>query len=47
MLGKENKKCLPLHNSLLNGASPKRVGDCTEDCFGEGMQNSLGQRDEY
>lgn len=41
ILEKENKICLVLHNNLLNGASPKSVGDCTQDCFEEGMQNSL------
>lgn len=41
ILEKENKICLVLHNDLLNGASPKSIGDCTQDCIGEGMQNSL------
>lgn len=33
----KNKICLVLHNNLLNGASPKSVGDYTQDCFEEGM----------
>lgn len=41
ILEKENKVCLVLHNNLLNEASPRSVGDCTRDCFKEGMQNSL------
>lgn len=46
MLEKENKECLLVYNSLLNRASPRRVGGYMRNCFREGMQNSFSQRNE-
>lgn len=46
ILEKGNKRCLVLHNNLWNGASPKSVGDCMQDCFEEETQNSLQMNSE-